>query len=543
MLSWKKVLVDGLRAVDALGMDHQVRYFCAFLWLVGQPVHAGDWPQGGGPEGSFVIEEAKAPVQWSVVRDEGIAWRVELPETGQSPVVVAKGLAFFSHYVPVEKDSTVGHDIVACCVDANTGEMRWQREIPGRYNLRLSGCFSDSTSPPAVVDGDRVCFVNASGTIACFDLGGNPLWSEEILTAGRMIPFLHDGKIVIIRQVYPPDESGNFTHEYAEAPLEKWTQLQALEMTTGEAVWTSECGVNMGCLPLPQTRSDGKVVAVVGRGGGHGPPEKPEGISMVDLKNGSSLWSLTLDGFMSTMSFSLHEGSVIVYHLGECLKVDEMTGGIRERISILKDIPSRVHRDGAWEDEVITIPDGGKGREITQGSNLLVGDYSFFRNYQRNLLGRVNLKTNEVEYLMLPVQVLIEKVGSEVAMWGPEDSIPTFKPAKKPRPLQLNEWAIRHNTVKNSRGMVVMGDDRSQGNGWGHIASPSPMVVGEHLYVTSMSGNVYVIRWTAERLDETSLVAINDLGPLGDAWTRASLTFSNGRLFAHTIREVIAIGD
>lgn len=517
--------------------------FLSMMWLSATGLFSADWPQGGGPNGDFAMADALAPTTWSVVRDEGIAWRLELPETGQSPVVLAKARAFFSHYVPVEKDSTVGHDIVACCVDAGTGKLLWQREILGRHNLRLSGCFSDSTSPPAVVDGDRVCFVNASGTIACFDLEGNPLWSKEILTAGRMIPFLHEGKVIIIRQEYPPDESGNFTHEYAEAPLEKWTQLQALEMTTGEVAWTSECGVNMGCLPLPQTRSDGKVVAVVGRGGGHGPPEKPEGISMVNLKDGRTLWSLTLDGFMSTMSFSLHEGSVIVYHLGECLKVDAMSGKITDRISIQNDIPSRVHRDGGWTDKTITIPDGGKGREISQGSNLLAGDYSFFRSYQRNLLGRVNLKTHEVEYLMLPVQVLIEKEGSEVAMWGPEDSIPSFKPAKKPRPLQLNEWAIRHNTVKNSRGFVVIGDDRSQGNGWGHIASPSPMVVGEHLYITSMSGIVYVLRWNAGRLDETALVAINDLGPLGEAWTRASLTFSNGRLFAHTIREVIAIGE
>ena len=106
-----------------------------------------------------------------------------------------------------------------------------------------------------------------------------------------------------------------------------------------------------------------------------------------------------------------------------------------------------------------------------------------------------------------------------------------------------NEWAITHNKVENSRGLVVMGDDRSQGNGWGHIASPTPMVVGDHLYITSMSGMVYVIRWQAARLDEHALIAINDLGELGDAWTRASLGFADGRLFAHTIGEIIAIGE
>lgn len=504
---------------------------------------ADEWNQGGGPGGDFVVANGSAPTDWSVSEKRGLAWRQTLPETGQSPVVVANGRAFFSHYVPVEADAKVGRDIVACCVKADTGESLWKVPVEGRYNLRMSGCFSDSTAPPAVTDGERVCFINASGTIACFDMNGTPLWSREILAAGRTIPFLHDRQVVFTRQVYPPDEGGNFTHEHEHAPKEQWTQLQALDLAAGKVTWTSECGVNMGCLPLPQTRQDGRKVVVVGRGGGHAPPERPEGISMVDLADGSTVWTLAIDDFMSTMSLSLHAGKVVVFHRGECLMVDENTGEIASRISILDAVPAHVFDGEQWVDEELTISEGKKGREITQGSNLKVGRYSFFRSYQRNLLGRVNLETQDVEYLMLPVQRIAGEDDTDSNLWGPEGSIPTFKATKKPRPLLLNEWALRHNKVRNSRGFLVMGDDRSQGNGWGHIASPSPIAVGDHLYVTSMSGIVYVIRWNAERLDEDAIVSINDLGPLGDAWTRASLTFAGGRLFAHTIREVIAIGD
>ena len=39
---------------------------------------------------------------------------------------------------------------------------------------------------------------------------------------------------------------------YANAPLEMWTQLQAIDMTSGAVVWTTQCGVNMGCAVLPQ---------------------------------------------------------------------------------------------------------------------------------------------------------------------------------------------------------------------------------------------------------------------------------------------------
>ena len=381
------------------------------------------------------------------------------------------------------------------------------------------------------------------GTITCFDYQGNVLWTQEILTAGRMIPLLHEGKLVIIRQVYPPAENGNFTNEHAHAPLAEWTQLQALNLKTGAVSWTTECGVNMGFLPLPQSRADGRTVAVVGRGGGHGPPETPEGISMIDLSDGSTLLTLPLEEFMSTMSFSRYDGNVIVYHRGECLKVDEVSGEILERILILDSIPGRVFEGGEWADESVTISAGKSSREITQESNLLVGNYSFFRSYQRNLLGRVNLKTNQVECLMLPVQMQRTMTGDDRLLWGPEGSLSSFKTSKKPRSMLQNEWAIEHNKVKNSRGLVVMGDDRSQGNGWGHIASPTPMVVSEHLYITSMSGLVYVIRWQTERLDEHALIAINDLGQLGNAWTRASLGFADGRLFAHTIGEIIAIGE
>ena len=89
-------------------------------------------------------------------------------------------------------------------------------------------------------------------------------------------------------------------------------------------------------------------MAVAGRGGGHGPPEMPEGISLVDLADGSTLWSLPLEGFMSTMSFGLHQDSVIVYHGAECLKVDATTGTVTRWSAPLKRVsPSLATTIGA----------------------------------------------------------------------------------------------------------------------------------------------------------------------------------------------------
>jgi len=495
---------------------------------------AADWPQSSGPSGNFEVSEA-APTKWSVALDENIAWKLTLPETGQNTPVIAGDKLFFSTMKPVEADSELGKDIVAWCCDAQSGEVLWQREIPGKYPLRLSGCFSDSTSPPATCDGERVVFINASGAITCFDLAGEKLWSQPFLTAGRTLPFLHDGKVVFTRQIYPPEPDGNFPHSYADSPKEMWTQLQALDMKSGEIAWTSECGVNMGCAIVPQQLSDGRSVAMAGRGGGHGPPEKPDGVSLVDLSDGSTIWTLPLEGFMATMSYRLFQDEAQIFHGGEHLSLDAMTGEIKRRTSIVEKAQVREREGDQWVSRVQSIPESKKGRMITQSSNLLVGKWNYFRSYTHPWLGRVHVESGAVEYLELPLQMAREA--------GKEDQFIWYVPPKTKKDPQMKEQAIAPNDMKNSRGFTVVGDKRSHGNGWGHIAAPTPSVAGDQLYVPVMNGTVYVINWGAETLDENAITSINDLGPAGRSYTRASLSFAQGKVYAHTIRELICIGE
>ena len=94
--------------------------------------------------------------------------------------------------------------------------------------------------------------------------------------------------------------------------------------------------------------------------------------------------------------------------------------------------------------------------------------------------------------------------------------------------------------VSNS-GFELLGDARSAGNGWGHYAAPIPTAIGKHLYIPMMNGITFTIDWKSYPMDENALISINDFGTLGDAWTRSSITFSQGKLFAQTIRELICI--
>lgn len=124
-----------------------MKYFVTLALLFLSNVVFADWPQGAGSSGGFRTSES-APAEWSVVRDENIAWKLTLPETGKA---------------------------------------LWQRAIPWKHYLRISGAFSDSSAPPAVCDGKRVAFVNASGGIVCFDLNGKALWDRDLFSVGRFL--------------------------------------------------------------------------------------------------------------------------------------------------------------------------------------------------------------------------------------------------------------------------------------------------------------------------------------------------------------------
>ncbi|TWU06463.1 outer membrane protein assembly factor BamB family protein [Stieleria varia] len=512
------------------------------VWLSVTTMSHGD--DGPAREQSFT-----APVQWSVVRNENIAWTKTLPETGQSNVALSEDRLFFTTMAEVDQDSALGQDIVAWCCDSQTGETLWTRVIKARHPLRLSGCFSDSSAPPPVTDGQHVCFFNASGRITCFDLEGTELWSLDAMPVGRTMPFMVDGNVVFIRQHYMPDATGNFTHEHEHEPVERWTQLQALEMSTGKIQWTTTCGVNMGCIPLPQTLSDGRNLIVVGRGGGHAPPEKPEGISMVDATNGKTLWTLPLPGFMSTMTMNIDGDQVLVFHDDQHLWIDAHTGKVSRSVSFLSDVAVRRYDNGKWETVAEQLPPPKNKRAIIQQSNLLVGDHHYFRSYSRPYLGRVNVVTGKVEYLQLPVQLKrVAGNDNDQLLWGPEqmnsdvvaELLKSFR--KPPEQLPIEKWCFVPNEMRNSRGHIVMGDARSQGTGWGHHASQIPTAIGNHLYVPIMNGTVYVLNASAPEWDENAILAINDLGPVGQSFNRAGLTFADGRVFAHTIRHLICIG-
>ena len=61
-----------------------------FLATLNRPAQAApatalaNWPQAAGPNGTWSVPDAKAPVSWSVARNQNIVWRAPLPNGGKA---------------------------------------------------------------------------------------------------------------------------------------------------------------------------------------------------------------------------------------------------------------------------------------------------------------------------------------------------------------------------------------------------------------------------------------------------------------------------
>ncbi len=63
------------------------------------------------------------------------------------------------------------------------------------------------------------------------------------------------------------------------------------------------------------------------------------------------------------------------------------------------------------------------------------------------------------------------------------------------------------------------------------------------MYIPTMTGTVYVIKWESETLDQSALVSVSDLGHAGATWSLSSLSYSQGLLYARTLKELICLGE
>jgi hypothetical protein len=137
-----------------------------------------------------------------------------------------------------------------------------------------------------------------------------------------------------------------------------------------------------------------------------------------------------------------------------------------------------------------------------------------------NSLGRVHAESGKVEYLQLPV--CVDRKTGEADQF-------------------IYNRALKTKTVDN-QGREIADEERSRTDGWQVNAFfPTPIVLGEKLYITTMLGITYVIDTKAAVLDQKAIIAVNDLGPLGDTWSLSSPSYAKGMLYHRSAKELVAI--
>lgn len=503
-----------------------------------------NWHQAAGPNGNWQTD-GEPPLQWSAARNENIRWRTPMPEAGMSTVTVWGDRVFVTTHVPIQslEEKLAVKDIIGFCLDANTGEKLWQVTLPGSAFISLAGGFTDGTVFAPIADGEHVWFFNRCGSMGCYDFEGNEIWLREWTPRFKhnnrqAEPYLVGDWILYVEVA--DKEAGAKMQKWVapgksvkkiEVPdgideKQVWTYLHGIDKRTGAVLWREQVGTSVHNTPTVGTTSDGNPAVAHARGGPHGALEKPYGQSLTSLapgQVGKALWSTALDGYDPSFACHWNERYVFGFHQGHHVVFDTSDGTLLRRQPLYDgatvwkfDVDA-----GDWTRETNVAVKAGKGHPNTNQANLVVGDWHWFLSHNLPYLGRVNVESGAVEYLELPAQLMpgTQSRQQDVRLWGKGN---------------------RDNKPVNALGFAV-GDKGHNGTGWGHISAASPTVVGNYLFLPVVTGTVYIIDARVQQLTPEALVAVNDLGQGGKTWTLASLSFAKGRLYAHTMKEILCI--
>lgn len=507
---------------------------------------ADDWPQAAGPNHNYQADGIAA-TSFSVVRNDNVLWRVPLPNTGESTPVISNGRIFLTCHTPMSEDAESGCDVLGMCFDAETGKQLWSRILAGSRVTDMASGFSDNTAASAVADGKYVCFVNVGGSIRTYDFDGALIWEYDWVPFGRhharqQEPILHDGKVIMLKTVakdLPVTATTKAGAKLLGRDPQYWTRLHAFDLATGKIEWVAESATSVHSASLLNQMADGTVAILTGRGGGHQPPEEPYGVSLISADNGRTIWDRLIKGYAAHHNAVWNSNVAATFVGMQHQLINIPDGTLQPPVSIANDVHLRLQSDGKYVSTPNTsLPQHKKKKSTTYHTNCLIGDYHYFRAHNDFLIGRITVgdgtvgggtvgdgtvgtgkvEDAKVEYLQVPVQV-VRDGEAETTLW---------------------DSALK-NDVRNNDGYVVYQDKRATLSGWGHVSAASPIVVGDYLYMPTMLGMVYVIRWDADNLDETALISISDLGPAQKTWSLSSLAYADGKLYARTLKELICI--
>lgn len=520
---------------------HRLLYFLLAILFSVPSYSQSNWPQAAGPNGKWVLSsEQSAPTSFSVTTGENIEWKTPLPEGGQSGIAVWEDRIFLTVMKPIQqapqKEDLMGTDILAICLDANSGEILWERPLAGSLPSEYMYGFSDSSTPSPLTDGQSVWFYNASGIISCFDMAGKLQWQHNWIPVSELDsihfpfnkqfePMIHED-IILNMEPYMK-EDGIRTYG--------WNYLTALDKKTGKMLWVSQDPLTHYNTPQFGMTNEGEAAVLIGRGGHHKVPEKPKGYSMISLKDGHRIWKYEADQGEALYHASWNDSYAVWFTEKE------------NELHILNPDTGKLIRKIDLRNGIVRLWDKEKSQYEAQDAkayfdqeelnvfpawytNILIEDQLYFLcfkkgRYRKNIgpdysMAKVDLETGETQFLELPVHFNLQADQKEY-IW--------------------NEELVTE--TNNIRGLDVAHDPRSKRDGWHWNFNGNPIAINGKIYFTTMLGLVYVVDAQSPELDAKALISVNDLGPKGKTWSVNTPSFANGSLYHRTLKYLIKIGE
>ena len=140
----------------------------AFLALLSSAL-AGNWPAWRGPTADGVTPETDLPLKWSAT--EGVKWKIDLPERGNSTPIVWGTRIFLTQ--------AVGTKRTLMCLDRKDGHTLWQAG-PEWTGQDVTHGTNPYCSPSPATDGERVVAWFGSAGLWCWSLDGKEQWHVDL---------------------------------------------------------------------------------------------------------------------------------------------------------------------------------------------------------------------------------------------------------------------------------------------------------------------------------------------------------------------------
>ncbi len=141
---------------------------CSLL-LASSLAHAANWPQFRGPNQDGSSPETNLPETFS--KTEKVKWTAVMPGPAASVPAV------WGDHVFVSSSDPARQKLVAICLSAKTGEVKWQKDVTDGYQHDER---SNLASPSPCTDGQHVFFFYGSSVLAAFDFDGKEVWKRDL---------------------------------------------------------------------------------------------------------------------------------------------------------------------------------------------------------------------------------------------------------------------------------------------------------------------------------------------------------------------------